>query len=61
VDDADQVLDYTAGYLRDFDDLLAEYPDDADALVAAVNASYGQLAEPVLLQLGARANVRRRK
>jgi glyoxylase-like metal-dependent hydrolase (beta-lactamase superfamily II) len=61
VDDAEQVLDFTAGYLRDFDDLLAEYPDDADALVAAVNASYGQLAEPVLLQLGARANVRRRK
>jgi glyoxylase-like metal-dependent hydrolase (beta-lactamase superfamily II) len=59
-DDAKRVLDFTATYLRDFDDRLAEHPDDADALVAAVNATYGQLTVPIMLQLGARANVRRR-
>jgi glyoxylase-like metal-dependent hydrolase (beta-lactamase superfamily II) len=60
-DDAEQVLDFTAAYLRDFDERLAEYPADPEALVAAMNATYGQLTEPVILQLGARANARRRR
>ncbi|MFC5907475.1 MBL fold metallo-hydrolase [Streptacidiphilus monticola] len=58
-DDAAQVLDFTSGYLRDFDARLAEHPDDPQALVDAVNATYAELTLPALLHAGAEANTGR--
>ncbi|WP_051830391.1 MULTISPECIES: MBL fold metallo-hydrolase [Streptomyces] len=58
-DDAAQVLAFTGEYLRDFDRLLAEHPDDPEALVTAVNERYGELTLPVILELGAAANTAR--
>ncbi|GAA1388580.1 MBL fold metallo-hydrolase [Kitasatospora putterlickiae] len=55
-DDADRVLAFTGEYLQDFDRLLAEHPDDAEALVAAVNQRYGELTLPAVLELSAVAN-----
>ncbi|MEU9133638.1 MBL fold metallo-hydrolase [Kitasatospora sp. NPDC048540] len=54
-DDAQRVLGFTAGYLRDFDLALAAHPHDAEALAAAVNERYGGLTLPVMLELGAAA------
>ncbi|MFJ2578336.1 MBL fold metallo-hydrolase [Kitasatospora aureofaciens] len=58
-DDAARVLAFTGEYLQDFDRLLAEHPDDAEALTTAVNERYGELTLPVILELGAAANVGR--
>ncbi|MEU8515204.1 MBL fold metallo-hydrolase [Kitasatospora sp. NPDC048722] len=58
-DDATRVLAFTGEYLQDFDRLLAEHPDDAEALVTAVNERYGELTLPVVLELSAAANVGR--
>jgi hypothetical protein len=58
-DDAAQELDFTSGYLRDFDARLAEHPDDPQALVDAVNATYAELTLPALLHAGAEANTGR--
>ncbi|MDY0814577.1 MBL fold metallo-hydrolase [Kitasatospora purpeofusca] len=55
-DDAARVLAFTAEYLQDFDRLLAGHPDDAEALVAAVNERYGELTLPAVLELSAAAN-----
>ncbi|SDT70612.1 Glyoxylase, beta-lactamase superfamily II [Streptomyces sp. TLI_053] len=55
-DDAARVLAFTEEYLRDFDRLLAGHPDDAEALVAAVNERYGELTLPAVLELSAAAN-----
>ncbi len=55
-DDAARVLAFTGEYLQDFDRLLAEHPDDPEALVAAVNQRYGELTLPAVLDLGAAAN-----
>ncbi|MFD7904304.1 MBL fold metallo-hydrolase [Kitasatospora sp. NPDC059747] len=57
--DATRVLAFTGEYLQDFDRLLTEHPDDAEALVTAVNERYGELTLPVVLELGAAANVAR--
>ncbi|WP_052707139.1 MBL fold metallo-hydrolase [Streptomyces rubellomurinus] len=54
-DDAARVLAFTGEYLRDFDRLLAEHPDDAEALTAAMNERYGELTLPTVLELGAAA------
>ncbi|MFF4339539.1 MBL fold metallo-hydrolase [Kitasatospora sp. NPDC001540] len=59
-DDAHRVLAFTAGYLRDFDEALHDHPDDPEALVAAVNARYGGLTLPAILEHGAAANTARR-
>ncbi|MEE1788137.1 MBL fold metallo-hydrolase [Streptomyces sp. SP17BM10] len=58
-DDATRVLAFTGEYLQDFDRLLAEHPDDAEALVTAVNERYGELTLPVVLELSAAANIGR--
>nr|BEK67176.1 MBL fold metallo-hydrolase [Kitasatospora purpeofusca] len=55
-DDAARVLAFTGEYLQDFDRLLAEHPDDAEALAAAVNERYGELTLPAVLELSAAAN-----
>ncbi|MFB8235274.1 MBL fold metallo-hydrolase [Kitasatospora purpeofusca] len=55
-DDAARVLAFTGEYLQDFDRLLAGHPDDAEALVAAVNERYGELTLPAVLELSAAAN-----
>ncbi|MFC5665841.1 MBL fold metallo-hydrolase [Kitasatospora misakiensis] len=55
-DDAARVLAFTGEYLQDFDRLLAEHPDDPEALVAAVNQRYGELTLPAVLELSAAAN-----
>lgn len=55
-DDAQRVLDFTADYLRAFDERLAEHPRDAAALVSAMNETYAELTLPVLLELSAQAN-----
>ncbi|MFD8697290.1 MBL fold metallo-hydrolase [Kitasatospora purpeofusca] len=55
-DDAARVLAFTGEYLQDFDRLLAEQPDDTEALVAAVNERYGELTLPAVLELSAAAN-----
>ncbi len=55
-DDAARVLAFTGEYLQDFDRLLAEHPDDTEALVAAVNERYGELTLPAVLELSAAAN-----
>ncbi|MFC1403114.1 MULTISPECIES: MBL fold metallo-hydrolase [Streptacidiphilus] len=55
-DDAQRVLDFTADYLRAFDERLAEHPRDAAALVSAMNETYAELTLPVLLELSAEAN-----
>ena len=55
-DDAHRVLDFTADYLRAFDERLAEHPGDAAALVAAMNETYAELTLPALLELSAEAN-----
>ncbi|MHA6761633.1 MBL fold metallo-hydrolase [Streptacidiphilus sp. PAMC 29251] len=57
-DRADQVLGFTSGYLREFDARLAQHPDDAAALVRAMNETYAELTLPALLQLSAEAAVR---
>ncbi|MER8183267.1 MBL fold metallo-hydrolase [Kitasatospora sp. NPDC094015] len=54
-DDAQRVLRFTGDYLRDFDLALAAHPHDAEALAAAVNARYGGLTLPAILELGAAA------
>ncbi|MEV7024366.1 MBL fold metallo-hydrolase [Kitasatospora sp. NPDC093558] len=58
-DDATRVLAFTGEYLQDFDRLLAEHPDDAEALKTAMNERYGELTLPVVLELSAAANVGR--
>ncbi|MFD8706269.1 MBL fold metallo-hydrolase [Kitasatospora sp. NPDC059648] len=58
-DDAARVLAFTAEYLKDFDRLLAEHPDDPEALISAMNERYGELTLPSFLQLGAAANTAR--
>ncbi|MFE0460049.1 MBL fold metallo-hydrolase [Kitasatospora sp. NPDC058965] len=58
-DDAARVLSFTGEYLRDFDRLLAEHPDDPDALVAAMGQLYGELTLPTFLSSGAAANTAR--
>ncbi|WBP87892.1 MBL fold metallo-hydrolase [Kitasatospora cathayae] len=55
-DDAARVLAFTGEYLRDFDRLLAEHPDDPEALITAMNERYGELTLPSFLHLGAAAN-----
>jgi glyoxylase-like metal-dependent hydrolase (beta-lactamase superfamily II) len=55
-DDADRVLDFTRGYLLDFDRLLAHHPGDPEALTAAMGERYGDLTLPALLAAGALAN-----
>ncbi|GAA1966515.1 MBL fold metallo-hydrolase [Kitasatospora viridis] len=55
-DDPARVLGFTRAYLRDFDQLLAEHPDDPEALVAAMAEEYGELTLPTFLTLGAEAN-----
>ncbi|MGC0312219.1 glyoxylase-like metal-dependent hydrolase (beta-lactamase superfamily II) [Kitasatospora acidiphila] len=55
-DDADRVLDFTRGYLRDFDRLLAHHPDDPEALITAMGERYGRLTLPLFLTEGAQAN-----
>ncbi|MEY9965508.1 glyoxylase-like metal-dependent hydrolase (beta-lactamase superfamily II) [Streptacidiphilus sp. MAP12-16] len=57
-DEAQRVLDFTAGYLREFDARLAEHPHDAAALVQAVNETYAELTLPMMLELGAAENCR---
>ncbi|MFF0389562.1 MBL fold metallo-hydrolase [Kitasatospora sp. NPDC004615] len=58
-DAAHRVLGFTATYLRDFDEALADHPRDAEALANAVNERYGGLTLPAILELGAAANVGR--
>ncbi|WP_073807142.1 MBL fold metallo-hydrolase [Kitasatospora sp. CB01950] len=58
-DAAHRVLGFTAEYLRDFDEALADHPQDAEALATAVNERYGGLTLPAILELGAAANVAR--
>ncbi|MFJ6770461.1 MBL fold metallo-hydrolase [Kitasatospora sp. NPDC091257] len=58
-DDAARVLAFTGEYLQDFDRLLAEHPDDPEALVTAMNERYGELTLPSILELGAAANTAR--
>ncbi|GGQ70912.1 MBL fold metallo-hydrolase [Kitasatospora griseola] len=58
-DAAHRVLGFTAEYLRDFDEALADHPRDAEALATAVNERYGGLTLPAILELGAAANVGR--
>ncbi|MEV0536192.1 MBL fold metallo-hydrolase [Kitasatospora sp. NPDC050463] len=58
-DDATRVLAFTGEYLQDFDRLLAEYPDDAEGLVAAVGERYGELTLPAILELSVAANLAR--
>ncbi|MFI6154276.1 MBL fold metallo-hydrolase [Kitasatospora sp. NPDC051170] len=58
-DDAARVLAFTGEYLRDFDRLLAEHPDDPEALVTAMSGKYGELTLPAFLELGAVANTGR--
>ncbi|WP_051709323.1 MBL fold metallo-hydrolase [Streptomyces sp. NRRL S-350] len=58
-DDTARVLAFTGEYLKDFDRLLVEHPDDAEALVTAVNERYGELTLPAILELGAAANTAR--
>ncbi|MFE6052140.1 MBL fold metallo-hydrolase [Kitasatospora sp. NPDC056446] len=58
-DDAARVLAFTGEYLQDFDRLLAEHPDDPEALATAMNERYGELTLPVILELGAAANTAR--
>ncbi|MFC1417546.1 MBL fold metallo-hydrolase [Streptacidiphilus cavernicola] len=60
-DGADRVLGFTARYLRAFDELLRRHPDDAAALVAAMNETYGELTLPVLLELSAEAATRQER
>jgi glyoxylase-like metal-dependent hydrolase (beta-lactamase superfamily II) len=55
-DDAARVLTFTGEYLRDFDRLLAEHPDDPEGLVAAMGELYGELTLPTFLTAGAIAN-----
>jgi glyoxylase-like metal-dependent hydrolase (beta-lactamase superfamily II) len=55
-DDAGRVLDFTADYLRAFDERLAEHPRDAAALASAMNETYAELTLPALLELSAAAN-----
>ncbi|MCC9308069.1 MBL fold metallo-hydrolase [Kitasatospora sp. RB6PN24] len=55
-DDAGRVLDFTGGYLREFDRLLADHPGDPEALITAMGERYGQLTLPLFLTEGARAN-----
>ncbi|MGF1427970.1 MBL fold metallo-hydrolase [Kitasatospora sp. LaBMicrA B282] len=59
VDDAAPVLAFTGEYLQDFDRLLAEHPDDPEALVAAVGERYGELTLPAVLTTGAAGAVTR--
>ncbi|MFC1410554.1 MBL fold metallo-hydrolase [Streptacidiphilus sp. N1-12] len=54
-DGAAEVLGFTAGYLREFDLRLAQHPDDAAALVRAMNERYAELTLPGLLELSAEA------
>jgi glyoxylase-like metal-dependent hydrolase (beta-lactamase superfamily II) len=56
-DEATRVLAFTGDYLREFDAHLTEHPDDADAVVAAVNETYGELTLPAILHTGVRANL----
>jgi glyoxylase-like metal-dependent hydrolase (beta-lactamase superfamily II) len=58
-DEAQQVLGFTYGYLREFDARLARHPGDAAALVEAMNETYAELTLPVLLELSAEAATRR--
>ncbi|WP_327678995.1 MBL fold metallo-hydrolase [Kitasatospora sp. NBC_00458] len=58
-DDAARVLAFTGEYLQDFDRLLAEHPEDPEALAAAVNERYGELTLPAVLELSAAANTAR--
>ncbi|MGW2540117.1 MBL fold metallo-hydrolase [Kitasatospora sp. NPDC001574] len=58
-DEAARVLAFTGEYLQDFDRLLAEHPDDPEALAAAVNERYGELTLPAVLELSAAANTAR--
>ncbi len=60
-DAAHRVLGFTAEYLRDFDEALADHPQDAEALATAVNERYGGLTLPAILELGAAANVARQE
>ncbi|MFD8598054.1 MBL fold metallo-hydrolase [Kitasatospora sp. NPDC059646] len=60
-DAAHRVLGFTAEYLRDFDEALADHPHDAEALATAVNERYGGLTLPAILELGAAANVARQE
>jgi glyoxylase-like metal-dependent hydrolase (beta-lactamase superfamily II) len=55
-DDADRVLDFTRGYLRDFDRLLAHHAQDPDGLLAAMGERYGELTLPAFLAAGVAAN-----
>ncbi|MEY9943805.1 MBL fold metallo-hydrolase [Kitasatospora sp. GAS1066B] len=55
-DDAGRVLAFTGEYLQDFDHLLARYPHDPDALIAAVGERYGELTLPTVLAAGAQAH-----
>ena len=57
-DRAEQVIGFTADYLRAFDAHLARHPYDAAALVAAMNRTYAELTLPVLLELSAEAATR---
>ena len=59
-DGADRVIGFTAAYLRAFDARLARHPDDASALVEAMNETYAELTLPVLLELSAEAATRPR-
>ncbi|MFJ9693051.1 MBL fold metallo-hydrolase [Kitasatospora sp. NPDC101183] len=58
-DDAARVIAFTGEYLRDFDRLLAEHPEDAEGLVTAMSELYGELTLPSFLELGAVANTGR--
>jgi glyoxylase-like metal-dependent hydrolase (beta-lactamase superfamily II) len=55
-DEAVRVIAFTGDYLREFDAHLTEHPDDPDAVAAAVNETYGELALPAILHTGVRAN-----
>ncbi|MEV7782941.1 MBL fold metallo-hydrolase [Kitasatospora sp. NPDC088351] len=58
-DEAARVLAFTGEYLQDFDRLLAEHPDDPEALVGAMSERYGELTLPAILELSAAANTAR--
>ncbi|MFE9422470.1 MBL fold metallo-hydrolase [Kitasatospora sp. NPDC006697] len=58
-DDPARILGFTRDYLHDFDQLLTEHPDDAEALVTTMAQAYGELTLPAFLTAGARANTDR--
>ncbi|WP_042366676.1 MBL fold metallo-hydrolase [Streptacidiphilus neutrinimicus] len=58
-DDAARVLAFTGDYLREFDAHLSEHPGDPDAVMAAVNETYGELTLPGMLHTGVHANTSR--